>query len=292
VARPTLQTHPKFRRLVHTLQEPAPHVVGYLEVMWHVGYESGDPLLGDAVDVELAAQYPGPAGKLFQALLDCGFIELADCGRYSIHDLYDHAPEYVQRRAERETKRRLKGQTISDLRREAARKRWGNAGDMQTAATDGRLHANGATPAPAPAPAPREASPNGEESAEPTPKPPAAAEEFRRAWNAVPQFVPCRKMTGTRLKHFRARLADPDWAASWREALDRAARLPFCAGTNERGWRAKVDWFLRPDTVTKLLEGFYDDRPQAAHQGGRGNGQSISLRYHPERDDRSDNEGA
>jgi hypothetical protein len=63
MARPGLMIHPKFRRLVHVLQEPVAHVVGYLEMMWHVGYESGNAVLGDAVDVELAAQYPGAPGK-------------------------------------------------------------------------------------------------------------------------------------------------------------------------------------------------------------------------------------
>ena len=95
------------------LQEPAPHVVGYLEVMWHVGYESGNALLGDQIDVELAAQYPGLPGKLFRALLECAFIDGVEDGRYAIHDLYDHAPEYVQRRLRREIERQEKGRSAS-----------------------------------------------------------------------------------------------------------------------------------------------------------------------------------
>src|SRR5262249_2146171 len=111
VMRPTLLSHPKFRRLAHVLQEPAPHVVGYLELMWHVGYESGDDYLGDEVDVELAAQYPpGNQGKLAKALLHCGFIDEVEGGGYAIHDLYDHAPDYVQKRLRREMERREKGQ--------------------------------------------------------------------------------------------------------------------------------------------------------------------------------------
>jgi hypothetical protein len=85
-----------------------------------------------------------------------------------------------------------------------------------------------------------------------------AADEFLKAWNAVPHFRGCRKMTAARLKHFRARASDPSWSSSWREALDRAAASPFCRGENDRGWRADVDWFLRPDTATKILEGKYD----------------------------------
>jgi hypothetical protein len=174
MARPGLFQHPKFRRLVHALGEPVPHVLGYLECMWSVGYECGDSLLGDETDVELAAQYPGQKGRLFAALRQCRFIDDVG-GQFHIHDLYDHAPRYVQRRMQLEAQRRRNGQTISDLRRAAALKRWHKDGDapdgangVQTDANGDRLHAftckrdaNGcnrmqpdATPAPAPAPAP------------------------------------------------------------------------------------------------------------------------------------------
>ena len=32
---------------------------------------------------------------------------------------------------------------------------------------------------------------------------------------------------------------------------------PFLVGDNDKGWRADLDWFLRPDSVTKILEGKY-----------------------------------
>ena len=107
MARPTLYIHPKFRRLVHALQEPVPHVLGYLELLWNVGYQSGDPMLGDALDVELAAQFPGEPGRLVKALAECRLIDEAD-GRFQIHDLYDHAPDYVQKRFTREQERKRK----------------------------------------------------------------------------------------------------------------------------------------------------------------------------------------
>jgi hypothetical protein len=109
MARPCLKQNPKFRRLRHCLEEPVPHVIGYLECMWMVGYESGDPVLGDHLDVELAAEYPGERGKLFRALLECRLIDDLGDGRYAIHDLFDHAPEYVLKRAKREAERQAKG---------------------------------------------------------------------------------------------------------------------------------------------------------------------------------------
>jgi hypothetical protein len=106
MARPTLWKHPKFLRLVHSLGEPVPHLVGYLECMWSVGYESGDPVLGDATAVELAAQWPGKRGKLCKALVTVGFLDALDGGRYAIHDLIGNAPDYVQGRARREAERK------------------------------------------------------------------------------------------------------------------------------------------------------------------------------------------
>jgi hypothetical protein len=71
-----------------------------------VAYECGDALLGDQLGVELAAQYPGEPGKLFQALLGCRFIDELEEGRYQVHDLFDHAPDYVQSRFRKEAERK------------------------------------------------------------------------------------------------------------------------------------------------------------------------------------------
>jgi hypothetical protein len=103
-----LFTHPKWTRLLHVLQEPKPHILGYLELIWRVGYESGNPEIGTALDVELAAEYPGPPGKLARALVKVGFLDRLGHGQYAIHDLFDHAPEYVIKRAEREEGRKHK----------------------------------------------------------------------------------------------------------------------------------------------------------------------------------------
>ncbi len=106
MARPGLLQHPKFRRLVHTMREPVPHILGYLECLWQVAYECGQAVIGDAVDVELAAQFPGEPGKLTAALVGCGLIDTLEGGRYQVHDLYDHAPDYVLDRARREGERK------------------------------------------------------------------------------------------------------------------------------------------------------------------------------------------
>lgn len=46
----------------------------------------------------------------------------------------------------------------------------------------------------------------------------------------------------------------------WRDIIRRIADLPFANGENERGWVADFDWFLKPDTHVKVMEGKYDAR--------------------------------
>jgi hypothetical protein len=105
MARPGLRVNPKYRRLVVTLGLPEPHVYGLLEFMWSVGYETGNPLLGDGRDVELAAGWTGKPGELLEALVACRFLDQLE-GGYAIHDLFDHCPEYVHGRAQREQERK------------------------------------------------------------------------------------------------------------------------------------------------------------------------------------------
>jgi hypothetical protein len=95
MARPTLYDHPKFMRLVHELGMPAPHVLGHLEYLWRVGYSSGNPVVGDSVDVELAAMWTGEPGQLTKVLTQVRFMDKLPDGKYQIHDLLDHAPGYV-----------------------------------------------------------------------------------------------------------------------------------------------------------------------------------------------------
>src|SRR5207245_3531876 len=170
MARPGLTQHRKFLRLSRTLGN-APLALGCLEFLWEKCYQNGDDYLGDEVDVEAAAQWPGKPGDLCRALLEAGgdgnlgFIEKIEgrSGHFRCHELYHHAPKYVSKRLERELERKEKGVTISELRAEAGRK-GAAAKHGKREATDQHPEANGkqtmangrqiaSTPAPAPAPA-------------------------------------------------------------------------------------------------------------------------------------------
>lgn len=160
MARPTLATHPKFAKLAHRLQSRS-LARGALELIWEACYASGDPVVGDSDAVEALADWRGGPGELASALVSCGFLDLqldANGGQlhdavYRVHDLEDHAPDYVLKRWEREARRRSAGETIRSVRQAAARAKWlqMSAESLQMDATGRRLQANVLPPAPAPA---------------------------------------------------------------------------------------------------------------------------------------------
>ena len=145
MARPTLTTHRKFRRLARLLGGPA-IARGTLELVWDVCYQSGDAKLGDALDVEEAACWQGERGVCVRALVDCGFLDASPDGEtFEVHDLFDHAPQYVRRRYEREQARKRPSVASQRL-----------ASDAPVSSTPARAHA------PAPARAPTGGTPLGD----------------------------------------------------------------------------------------------------------------------------------
>ena len=302
MGRPGLDKHPKFRRLVHMLSVPRSHVRGYLECMWETTYETGDPVLGDETDVELAADWPGQPGLLVKALSECGgsrpgFIESVD-SRWQVHDLFDHAPDYVTNRRNKEDERKKvkycdhcscefhsterHAKYCNDTCRVAAF-RVRNCHDSVTngnealrngnePVTDGNERLRAVTPcneppAPAPAPAPLLKTDPGvpgslsdkktEQLIDNTPK---ALLRLMTVWNVLKGIQPFQRITKKRRAAFGARAATEGWMESVRPALDKVRDSDFCHGRNDRNWLADVDWFLRPDTVVRLLEGKYDNR--------------------------------
>ena len=112
MARISLQTHWKFQRLARAVGSKV-LARGILETLWEPCWVAGDAYCGTRQDIEALCEWKGEPGALTKALLmegakGAGFIETYD-GRvksderhYQIHDFYDHCPEYVRRRRERE----------------------------------------------------------------------------------------------------------------------------------------------------------------------------------------------
>lgn len=171
MARPGLLRHRKFIRLARSLDAFAfgeLHVrglgqslaAGSLELLWNACYENQEDVVGGPDDVEMLAAWNGPAGFLFAALRDAGqpdkvgFIEEDPerPGIWRVHDLWDHAPEYVSRQMKRKIEREQNGETISALRASAGRKGGlARAAKMQASGkqAEATCLANVATPGPA-----------------------------------------------------------------------------------------------------------------------------------------------
>ena len=104
MARPSLFTHRKFTRLARLLGKRY-RAVGVLEMVWAHAYQDGDDRLGTVEDLEFMVDWDGEPGECASALVESGFLDLVD-GELFVHDLFDHAPDYVMKRSHKETERR------------------------------------------------------------------------------------------------------------------------------------------------------------------------------------------
>lgn len=98
------------------------------------------------------------------------------------------------------------------------------------------------------------------------------AEGLRLEWNKLAVVSQCQKITPSRLKSIKARFEEPYFVENWKAALLKIKDSPFCCGDNERGWKASFDWFLKPDSCVRVMEGKYDKVvTKPAQQGGKPN---------------------
>jgi hypothetical protein len=107
MARISLHGHWKFRRLVcaiESLNDPAtpwptdasPIARGILELLWEAGYTAVSEYVGTPAEVAAIVHWRGDPLVLVTLLVDAGFLEATAPSEYAIHDLWDHAPRYVQ----------------------------------------------------------------------------------------------------------------------------------------------------------------------------------------------------
>ena len=95
-----------------------------------------------------------------------------------------------------------------------------------------------------------------------TPTPLSQTDQVVQAWNASKGVKPIRKLDSKRMVHLKARLEETDWP--WKEAL---SKFPLPCFSNGKGWVPTFDWFIRPGTADKILEGLYDWTKAAEDRG-------------------------
>lgn len=94
------------------------------------------------------------------------------------------------------------------------------------------------------------------------------------AYNAVASdcgWPLCQALNAQRRASAKARLAEAGGIDGWRHAMAKARASPFLRGETGRSaghenWRPDIDFFLKPKTFTKLMEGGYDG--QQGHRTG------------------------
>lgn len=156
MARLGFTKHRKFLRLAAALGGDRARALGVCEFMWASRGEELTDYLGDATDVAMICEWSGDPDALVAALSECGgegrsgLIDPVEGkhGKWKVHDLWDHIPDYVRKRLARETDRRERGKTISEMRSEAGRigaavKHFKQT-DAETKQTDAACQANGA----------------------------------------------------------------------------------------------------------------------------------------------------
>ncbi len=95
--------------------------------------------------------------------------------------------------------------------------------------------------------------------------------EMHAAWNALGSpFPKVASWTSGRSDTLRARWKDEFFRDNWRQALELLKASNFCRGTNDRGWIADIEFFLRGDSVAKIIEGKYANKTTATEFKRRG----------------------
>lgn len=90
------------------------------------------------------------------------------------------------------------------------------------------------------------------------PTPTGVGKELVDRWNSCPDLPKIRELTPARIRRLKQRLSDPFFQEHWRAGLERVSKSAFCTGQSATGWKADVDWFLRPGKLVRIMEGAYD----------------------------------
>ena len=84
--------------------------------------------------------------------------------------------------------------------------------------------------------------------------------EVVQTWNSMETLPKCMAVTEKRCRAIKSRILEPFFNENWKPSLDKIKASSFCQGKNDRGWKANFDWFLKPDSVPRIMEGTYDDK--------------------------------
>jgi hypothetical protein len=250
-------SHHKFRRLHSMLGlRSTAYTAGHLELIWCHAHTTQPEI--KRVEVEHIADWCGDEEVLLNALIECGWLDIVNESTVQVHDYADHAPSYVKKRDYQKDymrEYRKRNELLGSVRP--------NTSNVSTNKTFVRQCKDVLEPVSVPTIhnhtihiSSKEDNKEGD-----TPNTPASSSAiFFYKWNEMAKqcSIPECVETETRKKTLRTRMKEKHFKENWQAALEKVKESSFCNGRNERLWKANVEWFLKPDTVAKILEGKYD----------------------------------
>ena len=97
---------------------------------------------------------------------------------------------------------------------------------------------------------------NGKEST-----PAGEEDEVFEIWNSFNSLTKIAKISTERKAKAKTRLKDSFFREHWKAAISSIPNTPFLMGQNSKGWKADIDWFLKPESLTRIIEGKYISAP-------------------------------
>jgi len=89
------------------------------------------------------------------------------------------------------------------------------------------------------------------------------SKEFFNLWSSKKNLPSIRSITPQRKQKLSAMMGEQLFADNWREIINKLSASSFATGSNDRQWKADIDWILKNSTnYVKVIEGKYDDSPQ------------------------------
>ena len=233
-------THIKTLKFQRALNLSKWQAVGILESLFLLAAQNAPAgNIGKYANDEIALfmEYFGDPDELVSALIDSGYVDADDDERLVIHGWIEHRPKYLNDRAAKQRNRQNKDapQTVGDSPRQS-----------ETFAPTIPSHTK-----------PRQAKPNQTKikpETENAGSPAVIARSVLDAWNKCPGVAQCRRVSKKRRAALNARLRESAWCEDYAAAL---AKFPLPCWA-DGSFKPNIDWFLREDTVNKILEENYD----------------------------------
>jgi len=225
--------HVKTKTLQRLLGLRHYEAVGLLEMLFNFAAQNADDgHVGKYTNNQIAIwiDWFGDADDLVHALVESGYLEEIDRdARLAVHDWNEHAPTYIKKRLDKRRQRAQKTETRDSVSPDVA-------ACLQMSPDDDINHAM-----------PSQAKENtiGDRD----------IDLLVEKWNKVAQVAKCRSLSPRRQKAVARNLDEDDrWIDNAMNALD---KFPLPCWT-DGSFTPNFDWFIKPDTVTRILEGQYN----------------------------------